>query len=60
MMIPDWLAAAKADALERRLPELGPLLDGLATSTIALRNADEAQRRQDEARRSQPPQDRSR
>jgi hypothetical protein len=44
MLIADWLAAAKADALHRRLPELVPLLEGLAASTAALRKADESQR----------------
>lgn len=34
-----WLAAAQADAERRGLPELKPLLDGLATSTAALRAA---------------------
>jgi hypothetical protein len=44
MLIADWLAAVKADALQRRLPELVPLLEGLAASTTALRQADESQR----------------
>jgi len=35
-----WLAAAEADAEQRGLPELKPLLQGLATSTAALRAAD--------------------
>lgn len=35
-----WLAAAEADADRRGLPELKPLLQGLATSTAALRAAD--------------------
>jgi hypothetical protein len=52
MLITDWLAAAKADAIKRHLPELGPLLEGLATSTAALREADEAERRRAEACRS--------
>jgi len=34
-----WLAAATADAVRRGLPELTPLLDGLAASTRALRAA---------------------
>lgn len=34
-----WLAAAEADADRRALPELKPLLRGLAQSTIALRAA---------------------
>ena len=44
MEIADWLAAAKADALKRQLPELVPLLESLAAATTALRSADEAQR----------------
>ena len=40
MHINDWLAAAKADAIKRRMPELIPLLESLAASTTALRNAD--------------------
>lgn len=35
-----WLAAAEADADARGLPELKPLLQGLAASTTALRAAD--------------------
>jgi hypothetical protein len=35
-----WLAAACADAVRRGLPELKPLLEGLARSTEALRIAD--------------------
>jgi hypothetical protein len=35
-----WLAAACADAERRGLPELKPLLEGLARSTEALRIAD--------------------
>jgi hypothetical protein len=34
-----WLAAAEADADRRGLPELKPLLRGLADATTALRNA---------------------
>lgn len=34
-----WLAAAVADAEARGLPELRPLLEGLAVSTAALRRA---------------------
>lgn len=36
-----WLAAAIEDAARRGLPELKPLLEGLARSTAALRAADE-------------------
>jgi hypothetical protein len=35
-----WLAAACADAEQRGLPELKPLLESLARSTAALRAAD--------------------
>jgi len=35
-----WLAAAVADARQRGLPELTPLLEGLAQATRALRTAD--------------------
>jgi hypothetical protein len=38
--IDQWLAAAVADAERRGLPELKPLLEGLARSTNALRRAD--------------------
>jgi hypothetical protein len=40
MTIADWLAAAKADAEARGLPELIPMLDGLAQATERLRAAD--------------------
>ena len=40
MTIVDWLAAAKADAEKRGLPELIPMLDGLAQATERLRAAD--------------------
>ena len=35
-----WLTRARADAEARGLPALGPLLDTLARSTQALRDAD--------------------
>jgi hypothetical protein len=38
--IDDWLTAAIADAERRGLPELKPLLETLARSTVALRAAD--------------------
>ena len=40
MTIADWLAAAKADAQKRGLPELVPMLEGLAQATERLRAAD--------------------
>jgi len=35
-----WLQAALADAERRGLPDLKPLLEGLARSTVLLREAD--------------------
>jgi len=40
MDINAWLAAATADAVKRKMPELVPLLESLAASTTALRKAD--------------------
>jgi hypothetical protein len=40
MTIESWLKASIADAEQRRLPELKPLLEALARSTSALRAAD--------------------
>jgi predicted O-methyltransferase YrrM len=40
MTIAEWLALAKTDATTRRLPELLPMLDGLAQATERLRAAD--------------------
>ncbi|MEQ1869671.1 MAG: hypothetical protein ABL961_06565 [Vicinamibacterales bacterium] len=39
MTIEQWLKAAIADAEKRGLPELKPLLEGLAAATTALRRA---------------------
>ena len=39
MTVADWLKHALADAEKRGLPELKPLLDGLAAATTALRKA---------------------
>lgn len=39
MSVDEWLKAAIADAERRGLPELKPLLEGLAQATRALRNA---------------------
>jgi hypothetical protein len=50
MNIEDWLRAACADADKRGIPELKPVLQTLARSTMALRRADEearAERRAD-------------
>lgn len=40
MTIAEWLALARADAEKRGLPELLPMLDGLAQATERLRAAD--------------------
>jgi hypothetical protein len=40
MTIAEWLAIAKADAEKRGLPELIPMLDGLAQATEHLRATD--------------------
>ncbi|HEX6163963.1 MAG TPA: class I SAM-dependent methyltransferase [Vicinamibacterales bacterium] len=40
MTIAEWLAQAKADAEKRGLPELVPMLEGLAKATEQLRAAD--------------------
>jgi hypothetical protein len=40
MTIAEWLASAKADVERRGLPELVPMLEGLAQATERLRNAD--------------------
>ena len=40
MTVERWLAAAEADADKRGLPELKPLLQGLAAMTRALRAGD--------------------
>ncbi len=40
MTVDRWLAAAIADAEQRGMPELKPLLQGLAASTATLRAAD--------------------
>lgn len=40
MLVASWLAHAVADAEARGLPELKPLLETLARSTQALRDAD--------------------
>jgi hypothetical protein len=42
MTVPNWLAAAVADAERRGLPELKPLLETLAKSTDRLRRAEAA------------------
>ena len=40
MTVADWLRGAIADAEQRGLPQLKPLLEALAKSTAALRDAD--------------------
>jgi hypothetical protein len=44
MRIDAWLKAASEDAEQRGLPELTPLLEALARSTAALRDAEQAVR----------------
>ncbi len=44
MKIEDWLRAACADAEQRGLAELKPLLEALARSTANLRRADDQAR----------------
>lgn len=52
--IDDWLAAATADAERRGLPELRPLLEGLARATAALRAADAELEASDRTRAREP------
>ena len=40
MKVAEWLASAKADAQKRGLPDLVPLLEGVARATELLRAAD--------------------
>jgi hypothetical protein len=42
MTVDDWLRAAVADAKRRGLNELEPILESLAKSTTALRDAEKA------------------
>ena len=49
MRVDAWLASAVADAERRGLPELKPLLEGLAQSLAALRAADESHARERDA-----------
>jgi hypothetical protein len=42
MTVSAWLESACADAKRRGLPELEPLLEGLARAMQSLRDADEA------------------
>ena len=51
MTIESWLKAAIADAEQRGLPELKPILETLARATAALRSADF----NDDASGKQPP-----
>ena len=54
----DWLASAIADAERRGLPELRPLLEGLARSTAVVRDADLEQARRDDETAPPAPDDR--
>ena len=49
MRVDAWLASAVADAERRGLPELKPLLEGLAQSLAALRAADASHARERDA-----------
>ncbi len=40
MTVDEWLEMAVADAARRGLPELRPILEGLARATASLRAAD--------------------
>jgi hypothetical protein len=40
MTVAEWLTEAKADAQKRGLPELIPMLEGLAQASERLRKAD--------------------
>jgi len=55
MDINSWLAAAKADAVKRQMPELIPLLESLAASTTVLRKVDDEDRARSAA---EPPKER--
>ena len=57
MTVDRWLAAAEADAERRGLPELKPLLQGLAASTRALRAGDWNDAADRDPTPSAPPQD---
>ena len=49
-----WLEAATADAVRRGMAELAPMLETLARSTEALRDADERNRQRAEPERKDP------
>jgi hypothetical protein len=51
MHVHEWLRAAAAEAEKRGLPQLRPLLESLARSTLALRQADERIRKEEDAAR---------
>jgi hypothetical protein len=55
MKLETWLRNATADAEQRRLPELKPLLEGLAQATQALRGADFSERADDDRPSRQHP-----
>ena len=55
MTVEAWLAAAIADAEQRGLPALKPLLETLAKSTAALRKAEETLRGGDRPNPPTPP-----
>jgi hypothetical protein len=56
MTVDDWLAQAIADAERRGLADLKPLLESLARTTTALREADDQFRALEAADAPPPPQ----
>ena len=56
MTVEDWLVHAIADAERRGLADLKPLLESLARSTAALREADDQFRALEAAAAPPPPQ----
>ena len=51
MHVDEWLRNALADAEKRGLPQLKPLLESLARSTMTLGQTDERIRKDEDARR---------
>jgi hypothetical protein len=54
MDVAEWLAAARADGVRRGLEALVPLLEGLASSTSALRSAEMEEQRPGDSERVEP------
>ncbi|MGB2713638.1 MAG: hypothetical protein WBC51_05630 [Vicinamibacterales bacterium] len=55
MTVESWLAAAIADAESRGLAGLKPILETLARSTLALREADRRAKEDSEAKSGESP-----